>query len=336
MRYPQFLNQNNTILLIAPSFGCTTEPYKSRLIKSVDVLKEHGFKPTYGPNVFSSIGIRSNTSELCAKEFTDGYKSDYGLLLSVGGGFLMNEILDYIDFELLKTLKPVWFMGYSDNTNLTFVMTTLMDVATIYCSCAPELGTSKLYDSQLDLLKLLKKEKLTFTGYPKFELNPIKDADNPYAPYNLTETKILTNYPNKIQMEGRLLGGCIDCLTYLIGTPYDKVKEFNEKYQKDGIIWFFEACDLNAPLLRLAILQMKRCGWFKYAKGFIFGRSLLINDTFFSLNMHNAIYDCIKDLNVPIILDADFGHLKPQIPIICGAYAQIKADENIEIKYILK
>ena len=43
------------------------------------------------------------------------------------------------------------------------------------------------------------------------------------------------------------------------GTPYDKVNEFNEKYQEDGIIWFLESCDLNImaiPVLLTFILSV--------------------------------------------------------------------------------
>lgn len=47
------------------------------------------------------------------------------------------------------------------------------------------------------------------------------------------------NLQKKINMQGRLLGGCMDCLVNLLGTEFDKVKEFTEKYQDDGIIWFW-------------------------------------------------------------------------------------------------
>ena len=40
--------------------------------------------------------------------------------------------------------------------------------------------------------------------------------------------------------EGRMLGGCIDILSLICGTKYDKVKEFNEKYKEDGIVWYFD------------------------------------------------------------------------------------------------
>ena len=48
-----------------------------------------------GENAFNAVGGRSNTAINCAKEFENGYKDNYQLLLSVGGGFIENEILDY-------------------------------------------------------------------------------------------------------------------------------------------------------------------------------------------------------------------------------------------------
>ena len=33
MRYPKFINQNDTIAFVATSFGATTEPYKTRVNK---------------------------------------------------------------------------------------------------------------------------------------------------------------------------------------------------------------------------------------------------------------------------------------------------------------
>ena len=103
MKYPQFLNKKeNNITLIAPSFGCTTEPYNSRLKLAIKHFNDLGFNIIQGPNIFNTIGFRSNTNSLCAKEFMDSYLSNTNLLMSVGGGNLMNEILDDINFNLIK------------------------------------------------------------------------------------------------------------------------------------------------------------------------------------------------------------------------------------------
>ena len=333
MRYPHFLT--NKINLIAPSFGCTTDPYKSRLGKMIENFKKYDIECIKGENIYNSIGYRSNTSKLCAKEFIEAYKEN-NFMLSVGGGNLLNEILDDIDFSYLKKLEPTFFMGYSDNTHLTFLLTTLCDVCSIYGYNAPEFGSYELDESQIDQLKLMKGEKLTFEGYPKFELNSLKSEINPYASYNLDSEKIIKTI-NYAPFSGRLIGGCLDSLTYLVGTKYDKVDAFLNKYKDDGIIWFLESCDLDPSLVKMALMHMKRAGWFKYVKGFIFGRPYKYNDTFINLTHEEAIISTLKSFNVPIIINADFGHLKPCLSILCGSFGNIEVtNNNINIKYILK
>lgn len=335
MKYPHFLK--NKINLIAPSFGCTTEPYYSRLLMAIRHFLDEGINVIKGPNIFLSNGPRSNTAFLCAKEFLDSYKKN-NFILSVGGGNLEGEIIDYIDFKYLSTLPPTFFMGYSDNTNISFLLTTISDVASIYGYNAPEFGSLKLEESHLDALSLMKGEKLEFNGYPYFELNSLKDENNPYASYNLDTKKelILVNSDN-INVKGRLIGGCIDCLTYLVGTKYDNVENFINKYKNDKIIWFLESCDLEAWNLKLALLQFKRAGWFRNASAIMIGRPYKYNTSFCGLSMNDAIIDTLKDLGVPIIINADFGHLKPQIPLLCGSIAHVSAKGNdLTIKYELK
>ena len=52
----------------------------------------------------------------------------------------MCETLDYVDFEKIMQAKPKWYMGFSDNTNFTFLLTTICDVASIYAPCAASFG----------------------------------------------------------------------------------------------------------------------------------------------------------------------------------------------------
>ena len=334
MNYPKFLNDK--INLIAPSFGCTTEPYKSRLKLACKHFKDLNINVIEGPNIYSSIGYRSNTNTLCAKEFMDSYKEN-NFILSVGGGNLLNEILDDIDFNELKKYKPTYFMGYSDNTFLTFLITTLLDCASIYGYNAPEFGGIEFDKSAKDQLALMKGEKFKFIGYDKFELESLKNEDNPYAGYNLDTKKelIVNNYTSSFK--GRLIGGCLDCLVSLIGTNYDNVNNFCEKYKEDGFIWFLESCDLEADGIKTALLHMKRAGWFKYLKGFIIGRPYKYNTDFCGLTVTDAYLDVLKGFNVPIIINADFGHLKPCLPILCGSIGNISVqNDNFEIEYILK
>ena len=46
------------------------------------------------------------------------------------------------------------------------------------------------------------------------------------------------------------------------------------------------------------------------------------------LNYKKANYVELKSLNIPVIIDADFGHTAPRIPIICGAYCKLNYNKG--------
>lgn len=331
MRYPQFLKDNDCIGFVAPSFGCATEPYKSGFINAQKKLSALGYKLNLGPNCYESAGIGiSNTPEKCGAELKDYYVNQpVDALISCGGGELMCEVVDYIDFEGIAKATPKWYVGYSDNTNFTFLSTTLADTAAIYGPCAATFGMEPWHPYIQDTLDLLAGRKLSFTGYPKWEYESLKSEDNPLATLNTTEESIIKTYPgNSLSMKGRLIGGCLDSLSVLVGTKYDKVKEFIEKYEGDGIIWFLEACELNPMGIRRALWNLDRAGWFKHASGFIIGRPMLFGEECMGLDQYNSVTGILGAYDVPILMDADIGHLPPMIPIISGCMATVEAEDN--------
>ena len=85
-----------------------------------------------------------NTPEACGKELTDYYCSvDNDILISCGGGEMMCETMNFVDFEKIKSAEPKWYMGYSDNTNFTFLLSTICDTAAVYGPCAELLAWSR-------------------------------------------------------------------------------------------------------------------------------------------------------------------------------------------------
>ncbi len=333
MRFGPFLKKNSTLYLTAPSFGCTTSPYKERLHMAISHFIDRKISVIKGPFIESNKGLLSADAKDVAKDFMNAYITS-DMVQSVGGGEVMLSILPYIDFNKIKTLPPKFFMGYSDNTVLTFLLPTLCDVASIYGGNTPEFGSSKLIDYQKDQLDLMQGKSLKFNGYKMYEKESLKDED-PYASLNLTEVSKISSYKKDTSLiEGRIIGGCIDVLSTLVGTEYDKINEFNEKY--DDILWFFESCDMTSIEVYRRLLQMKYAGWFKNAKAFLFGRPL--NQTLmFDKDYNSYVIDALKDLDKDIIFDLDIGHVKPQIPIIVGSMCTIKINDNkYQIKYELK
>ena len=67
----------------------------------------------------------------------------------------MCEILDYVDWDKIKAAEPKWYMGFSDNTNFTFLLPTLCDTAAIYGPCATNFGMEPWDKSLEDAYALL-------------------------------------------------------------------------------------------------------------------------------------------------------------------------------------
>ena len=109
----------------------------------------------------------------------------------------------------------------------------------------------------------------------------------------------------------------------LCGTRYDRVTDFAEKYEDDGLIWFLEACDLNVFGIRRAIWQLQNAGWFRNVKGFLIGRPLDGQEDRMGLDHIRAVTDLLAEYRVPILLDVDIGHLPPMIPLISGSIAEV-------------
>jgi muramoyltetrapeptide carboxypeptidase LdcA involved in peptidoglycan recycling len=324
MRFPKTTGEG-VIGYVAPSFGCAIEPYRSAFQNALKKLEARGMKAKLGANVYADAGIGiSSTPEKCAGEFMDMYLDEEAeLLVSCGGGELMCEILPFLDFDALRAAEPKWFMGYSDNTNITFLLTTLTDTASVYGPCAASFGMEPWHPAIEDAFLLLTGQKYRMTNYPMWERESLKDEEHPLEPYHVTEPfRLQTNRDEQeFEVSGRLLGGCLDCLSKLVGTKFDRVREFAETYRDDGILWFLECCDLNVMDMRRSLWQLREAGWFSHARGFLIGRPMHYDEPMMGLDRYDAVLGALSELKVPVIMDLDIGHTAPMMPIICGARA---------------
>lgn len=326
MKYPPFLKPNGTIGLFAPSFGANIDPYKIRLEKAIEKLKLRGYQIHIEGDIFGYYNGASATSQARARAFMNLYmnpKVDF--IWSVGGGEWLMDILSEIDFELLKSYPPKYVMGYSDNTHLTLLMNTLLDTASIYGQHVTEFGMTNWEPALQEAFEVLTGKRDQQVSYPLHESKDANQTD-PLGGYILTEK---TNWVNlhdeaEIRLSGRFIGGCLDVFMAHLGTPFDRVDAFIEQYKTEGIVWFIEACDLNLFALKRALWQLKQAGWFKHAKGIIFGRHLNASPVI-DLNQYDVTKDVLGDLNIPIIMDADFGHIAPTFTLVSGAYVEIQS-----------
>lgn len=140
-------------------------------------------------------------------------------------------------------------------------------------------------------------------------------------------TQEMDEFTGCLEMKGRVLCGCFDALLNLIGTRFDKTKEFVEKYQEDGILWLLESFDLSSESMLRGLWQLKEAGWFKGTTGFVFGRPAMTRN-FTNTSYDEAVLMALEELKVPIILDADLGHRSPQMTVINGSIGEVRCENG--------
>lgn len=337
MIYPKFIKEQGTIGVTAPSRGITNELDLKRLESAIKNINEKGFNVIETENVRTDNLGRSSSKEERAKQLESLFlDKEVDAIISASGGDFLMEMIPYLNYEVIKN-NPKWFQGYSDPTWLTYTITTNLDIATIYSNNFKSFGMNPWHKSLETNIKILKGDLINQKSFEKYELYK-KNQETGLEDYNLTEKvkwKIITG-EKEVAIKGRMIGGCLDVINEIYGTNYDKTQEFLEKYQNDGIIWYLENYSLTSEDLTRVLWKLNDKGYFKYTKGIIFGRSLNYQ-SFYNLSFEETIKSSLKDLKVPIITEADFGHLSPRMTIINGAIAEIKAkNDQGEISFILK
>lgn len=337
MIYPAYIKKEDTIGVTATSDGNIDEIRIHRLENAIKNFEQRGYYVKETPNVRTSYQGRSSHKLQRAKEFMHLIEDNsINTIITAKGGDFLLEILPYLDFEKIKQ-NPKWVQGFSDTTGLEFCITTICDIATIYTENFGTFGMEKWDISLENNLKILEGQKIEQKSFPKYQSDFI-DYQTGLEEYQLDKLVEWKNAKNeeKIELKGRILGGCIDVLVSLVGTRFDYVKEFIQKYQDDKIVWFFDNCELTSEGIIRGLWQLKEAGWFENAAGFIFGRTMT-RKSCYDISFEEAVMQALQELNLPIIFEADIGHLPPQLTIINGAIAHIvsqngKGQINFELR----
>ena len=304
-----YLKKDSTIGIIAPSFGLFDDKHLNKYKKAKEFLISEGYNIVEGKCIYTENFLNDSKPELRAKEFMDMYLDpNIDFLMSVCGGEMMMEILEFIDFDLIKKAKPKFILGYSDNTNLTFLLTTLCNIESIYGINATAFG----YDSKYvkDTYEFICGKRKEFDSYEFYE-NENEEFVNP------------VKYIGEVDIKGTLLGGCLEVFKNLCGTKYDKVSEYTKK-NKD-IIFYFDVCELEPLRVYQTLWQLKNANWFNNVKGFVFGRTINNKGV---LSYEDAIYRALGDITPNIVINADLGHIHPIMPYINGRVCHIKVKDG--------
>ena len=330
MIYPVFPYEGDVIGICAPSAGVGGKAESFQM--SLDVLHEIGLN-TYETESVWNDECPSAPAPVRGKEFNMLFADpDIKSVMSASGGDFNVEMLPYIDQELVRN-NPKWFSGYSDPTAVEMLLTTVLDIATIYGVNAGAWDWRPLHDFQVRALEVLtgylepqhSYEEYSASGWDEEAGRCIMDTRTDWTLLRSSDGEFYEDH--HLDVTGRLIGGCIDVIDWMIGTPYEDLKGFSERYADDGLIWFFDPFELTPMNLMYAMIKMKYIGLFDHAKAVIFGRVCFPGEAT-DLDYLVQLERVFGEMDVPVIWGADIGHTKPSMTLINGSIGHLTFDSG--------
>jgi muramoyltetrapeptide carboxypeptidase LdcA involved in peptidoglycan recycling len=329
MRYPTPLTPGDTIAVTAPSSGIR-EALRPRFDFCTRQASARGFKVREGACLMSD-DIVSAPVAVRAAEFNAFMTDDaISLVFPPWGGEVAIDLLDRLDFAAIARAQPRWLCGYSDLSTLMMPITMLTGIATLHGSCFME---SAFYiDTPLVPWHLAAAVQagsaLTQGRAPLRQSTWLDYKDAPEVTRRTLDTpaswKVLgvDDASTTTTVSGRLIGGCVETVSMLPGTPFGDVERFAREHAPEGLLLYLEACEEGAPAIRRMFEHMRLAGWFKHANAVLIGRTSAPDGH--NYTQLQAMSDALGPLGIPVVYDMDIGHVPPQAMLINGALATVR------------
>lgn len=287
--HPPALNKGDTIGIIAPSSHIEPDV----LDMGVSALRDYGLKVFVHPQTLArdqqSAGTAVEKAAALHQVFLD---PEIKAIIGAGGGNRAAHLLEHIDFDLIRA-NPKIYMGFSDSTALLSAI-------------AHKSGLTTFHGPMIKSLSKTLPPCLDFT----FSLLSGKTPDYPLQ-------RAETLQAGKAQ--GRLYGGTLSVLCSLIGTPYMP--------DLTGAILFLE--DINEELSRIdrMLWQLRQAVPFSQLSGLIFGEFINPLDTGrpYGFTLTDIVKEHISGLEIPVVMNAPFGHGNLMYTLPVGHKAQLEA-----------
>lgn len=324
---PEKLKKGDEIRVIAPSRSM-------KILKKdiIDIAKSRleslGFKVSFGKNVMKSINddYKCASIEDRVSDLHDAFRDkNVKAILTVIGGYNVNQILDEIDYELIKN-NPKILCGFSDITALTnaiYAKTGLVTYSGVHFS---SFGMKYGFEYSLDYFKKI------FMKNDWVEIKPSEKWSND-SWYSDQENRIFkTNEGMQIisegTAEGKIIGGNLCTLNLLQGTEYMPNLDDSILFiEDDGLVGkeFIREFDRDLQSLLHTAKGMK-------INGIVVGRAEEVSEM--DYNKWDNMLKTKKQIeNIPIIINANFGHTTPIFTFPIGGYAKLTVQNNkIDLK----
>ena len=323
MLKPPRLAHGDTIGIISPSWGGAGR-YPHRVEQGIRCLESMGFKVRLAPHALSRGGFVSDTAENRASDIHVLLRDpEVKAIISAIGGDHSCHLLPLLDFDLFRN-NPKVFMGFSDTTVLNLAIWSAVGLVTFN---GPALLTDFAeYPRLLDYTERWFLKTVTEAN-PPGAIEPASAWTEEFQEWG--EKKDLVR-PRLLQpsegwtwlkpgaAEGRLIGGCIESLQHLRGTPFWPDWE--------GAILFFETSeDKPSPETVDGILMdYQNMGVLRGIRGLLVGRPMGYSPDE-KERLRQRVLERTQAFAFPVVTDMDFGHTSPQLTLPIGCWARLDA-----------
>ncbi|HEL2401295.1 TPA: LD-carboxypeptidase [Streptococcus suis] len=303
------LKKGDHIRVVSPSSSIERIGGFEANLAAKEKLEDLGFKLSFSEHyfendMFDSAPIASRVADL---EAAFGDESVDAILTTIGG-FNSNELLPYLDFDLIAQNSKI-FCGYSDTTALLNAIYAKTGIQTYmgpaYSSFKMVQGQDYQTQSWLNAVT-----QNTYKLSPSTEWSSdawyLSDAPRTFYP---TEWKVY----NPGQTSGIAIGGNISTLNLLTGT------EFAPKPDK-YVLFLEEAEDDDYLIIARHLTALLQA--YPNPQAVVFGR--FPKETKMTEEILLAILDKHPILKtIPVLYDLDFAHTQPLFTIAIGGQVEL-------------
>ncbi|WP_437004448.1 S66 family peptidase [Streptomyces sp. enrichment culture] len=326
VRYPSPLRPGDRVGITSPSSGVTKE-LRARLDVAIGDVEARGYKVVVGRCMDGaghvSAPAADRASELMSMLTDPGIRA----VAPPWGGETAIDLLPLLDWDRLRDAEPTWLVGFSDMSTIITPLTLLTGTATVHGNNlmdTPYRVPEGLL-SWLDIAAAPQGHRFTQTPPNRYRATGWDDyrAQPEVREYTLDTPGRWTRLDavGDVEVEGRLIGGCIETLCNLTGTPHLDVSAFARAESPEGLLVYVEAAGDEAFTICRNLHGMRLAGFFDMANAILVGRTSAPDAN--SLTQHQAVLDALGPLNVPIIADVECGHVPPYLPIVNGAHGRV-------------
>lgn len=327
MRFPRPLQPGDRIGVTAPSSGIQPS-YRPRLDAAVRSLEDRGYVVVLG-ECLGTPSVVSAPKEQRAAELT-AMLADPAIRAVVPpwGGELAIDLLDRIGWEQLADVEPTWLVGFSDLTALMVPLTLRTGWATLHGSnlmdtpYVPADGLLHWTDiaSGAGPFTQTSPGRYRSAGWDDYEHDPAVSR----MTLDATGSWRVLGGGSSVDVSGRLIGGCIETVGPIAATPYGDVAAFGRAHASEGLVVYLEACEVGAYSIARTLHSLRYAGWFEHANAVLIGRTSAPDTP--DLTQAGAVADALGDLDIPVVLDVECGHVQPFLPLVNGGLARVVVD----------